>query len=84
MEGPEKRRHRSAGETVSAEITPASAQSPSTTRIENICVEGEGDGVYDVGKLTHDAKFLRIPKTMEGSYRRYTLDCGNLIVFRKV
>ena len=47
--------------------------------------EGDGDGVYRVGKLTKDAKFLRVDqKTEIGSYRRHTLEDGNVIVFVKV
>jgi hypothetical protein len=47
--------------------------------------EGDGDGVYRVGKLTKDAKFLRVKQETEiGSYRRHTMDNGNIIVFVKV
>jgi len=57
---------------------------PSTTSRDISIPAGEGDGIYDVGKLSHDARFLRVNKGTNGSYRRYTLDDGNVIVFRKV
>ena len=57
---------------------------PSTLETTIVVPAGNGDGVYGVGKFTKDSKFLRVSKEMEGDYRRYTLEGGNIIVFRKV
>jgi hypothetical protein len=44
----------------------------------------ESDGVYKVGLITHGAKFLRVRAELSGEYRRWTLDDGETIVFKKV
>jgi hypothetical protein len=44
----------------------------------------ESDGVYRAGTGTHGVRFLRIRADLAGDWRRWTLDDGETIVFKKV
>lgn len=44
----------------------------------------ESDGVYRAGTGTHGVMFLRIRNDLAGDWRRWTLDDGQTIVFKKV
>jgi hypothetical protein len=46
--------------------------------------EKESDGVYRAGTGTHGVRFLRIRSDLAGDWRRWTLDDGKTIVFKKV
>jgi hypothetical protein len=46
--------------------------------------ERDSDGVYRAGTATHGVRFLRIRSDLAGDWRRWTLDDGKTIVFRKV
>lgn len=44
----------------------------------------DSDGVYRAGTGTNGVRFLRIRADLAGDWRRWTLDDGQTIVFRKV
>jgi hypothetical protein len=46
--------------------------------------EKDSDGVYRAGTGTNGVRFLRIRNDLAGDWRRWTMDDGQTIVFRKV
>jgi hypothetical protein len=57
---------------------------PPTKELMKELEERDSDGVYRAGTGTHGVRFLRIRSDLAGDWRRWTLDDGKTIVFRKV